>query len=438
MNNFITNKSFKSYLDLLLKIPMAMRITAVLLFIFLFQANAEVSYSQSTKISLNLNNATVEQVLNAIEENSDFYFLYNSKLINVDRKVDVNAKEKTIENVLKEVFNNTNVQYKVEDKQIILSNKSAAIHQQQQTVSGVVMDQKFNEPIIGANVVVKGTTNGTITDIDGKFTLPVSSPNDIILISYIGYLPFEIKASEVKGSKIFLKDDTQKLEEIVVVGYGTQKKVNLTGSVANVDSKLMESRPMTSVSAGLQGLLPGVTVTQRSGQPGSDNGTIRVRGTGTFNNANPMVIVDGVEASMNDLDPNDIQSVSVLKDAASSAIYGSKAANGVILVTTKRGKAGKASINYSANFGWQSPTELPEYVSSSQYASLTNEARAYAGKAPLYTAEQIQKYADGSDPYNYPNTNWQDLLYTESGFQQQHNISINGGDEKVRYMTSVG
>ncbi|MBP7487607.1 MAG: secretin and TonB N-terminal domain-containing protein, partial [Parabacteroides sp.] len=186
MNNFITNKSFKSYLDLLLKIPMAMRITAVLLFIFLFQANAEVSYSQSTKISLNLNNATVEQVLNAIEENSDFYFLYNSKLINVDRKVDVNAKEKTIENVLKEVFNNTNVQYKVEDKQIILSNKSAAIHQQQQTVSGVVMDQKFNEPIIGANVVVKGTTNGTITDIDGKFTLPVSSPNDIILISYIG------------------------------------------------------------------------------------------------------------------------------------------------------------------------------------------------------------------------------------------------------------
>ncbi|MDD4418660.1 MAG: TonB-dependent receptor [Bacteroides graminisolvens] len=415
-----------------------MKITAALLFIFLFQANAEIAYSQSTRISLNLNNATVEQVLNAIEENSDFYFLYNSKLINVDRKVDVRAKEKSIESVLNEVFKNTNVQYKVEDKQIILSNKSATIQQQQKTISAVVMDPKLNEPIIGANVVIKGTTNGTITDMDGKFTLTSSSPNDVILISYMGYIPLEIKTSDIKDSKIFLKDDTQKLEEIVVVGYGTQKKVNLTGSVANVDSKLMESRPMTSVSAGLQGLLPGVTVTQRSGQPGSDNGTIRVRGTGTFNNANPMVIVDGVEASMNDLDPNDIQSVSVLKDAASSAIYGSKAANGVILVTTKRGKAGKASINYSANFGWQSPTELPEYVTSAQYATLTNEARAYAGKTPLYTAEQIQKYADGSDPYNYPNTNWQDLLYTESGFQQQHNISINGGDEKVRYMTSVG
>ena len=189
MNNFVTNKSFRSYLDLLLKIPMAMKITAALLFIFLFQANAEIAYSQSTRISLNLNNATVEQVLNAIEENSDFYFLYNSKLINVDRKVDVRAKEKSIESVLNEVFKNTNVQYKVEDKQIILSNKSATIQQQQKTISAVVMDPKLNEPIIGANVVIKGTTNGTITDMDGKFTLTISSPNDVILISYIIVLP---------------------------------------------------------------------------------------------------------------------------------------------------------------------------------------------------------------------------------------------------------
>ena len=257
--------------------------------------------------------------------------------------------------------------------------QGVAISQQTTTLKGNVQDAMG--PIIGASVVVKGTTNGMITDMDGNFTLEVKK-GDIIQISYVGYLTQEIKYNGEPVLNITLKDDTQKLEEIVVVGYGTQKKVNLTGSVANVDSKLMESRPMTSVSAGLQGLLPGVTVTQRSGQPGSDNGTIRVRGTGTFNNANPMVIVDGVEASMNDLDPNDIQSVSVLKDAASSAIYGSKAANGVILVTTKRGKAGKASINYSANFGWQSPTELPEYVTSAQYATLTNEARADAGKTP--------------------------------------------------------
>lgn len=168
MNNFITNKSFRPYLALLPKIPMAMKITAILLFVFLFQANAELTYSQSTKISLKLNNASVEQVLNAIEENSDFYFLYNSKLINVDRKVNVNAKDKSIDTVLKEIFNNTNVQYKVEDKQIILSNKPTTAPQQKKSISGVVVDKNTNEPIIGASVLVKGTTTGTITDVDGK------------------------------------------------------------------------------------------------------------------------------------------------------------------------------------------------------------------------------------------------------------------------------
>lgn len=309
------------------------------------------------------------------------------------------------------------------------------ISQQQASLKGTVQDALG--PVTGASVVVKGTTNGTVTDMDGNFVLNVKK-GDILQISFIGFLTQNIKYMGEPSLTIVLKDDTQKLDEVVVVGFGTQKKVNLTGSVANVDSKLIESRPITSVSAGLQGLLPGVTVTQKSGQPGSDNGTIRVRGTGTFNNADPMVIVDGVEASMNDIDANDIQSISVLKDAASSAIYGSKAANGVILVTTKRGKAGKATVSYAANFGWQSPTQLPEYVNSADYAMLTNEARAYNKKVPLYSAEDIQKFRDGSDPDHYSNTNWQDLLFVGSGFQQQHNISLTGGDEKVRYMTSVG
>ncbi len=321
---------------------------------------------------------------------------------------------------------------------VYASTDSDAIQvtQQSTTCSGVVTDEK-GEPIIGASVVVKGTTNGTITDFDGKFSLDVSKPGVTLQISYIGYVTKTVKAT-AGSMKIQLAEDNLNLEEVVVVGYGTQKKANLTGSVANVNNKLIESRPITSVSAGLQGLLPGVTVTQRSGQPGADSGTIRVRGTGTFNVADPMVIVDGVESTMNDIDANDIESISVLKDAASAAIYGSKAANGVILITTKRGKAGQSQVSYSGLVGWQDLTELPKYATSAEYAEMTNQAYLNVGKEPLYTAEQIQKYRDGSDPYNYANTDWHDLMYTESGFQTQHSISINGGTEQMRYMASVG
>ena len=308
--------------------------------------------------------------------------------------------------------------------------------QQSGTCKGVVKDAA-GEAIIGASVVVKGTTNGTITDFDGNFELSGVKKGAVLHVSFVGYISQEVKYNG-EALNVVLKEDNMNLEEVVVVGYGTQKKANLTGSVANVNNKLIESRPITSVSAGLQGLLPGVTVTQRSGQPGADNGTIRVRGTGTFNAADPMVIVDGVESTMNDIDANDIESISVLKDAASSAIYGSKAANGVILITTKRGKAGQSQVSYSGLFGWQSATELPEYATSAQYAELTNQALKNNGYEPRYTEAEIQKFRDGSDPYNYANTDWQDLLYTESGFQTQHSINLNGGTEQMRYNASVG
>ena len=250
--------------------------------------------------------------------------------------------------------------------------------QQSGTCKGVVKDAT-GEAIIGASVVVKGTTNGSITDFDGNFELSGVKNGAILQVSYVGYITQEVKYNG-QSLNVVLKEDNMNLEEVVVVGYGTQKKANLTGSVANVNNKLIESRPITSVSAGLQGLLPGVTVTQRSGQPGADNGTIRVRGTGTFNVADPMVIVDGVESTMNDIDANDIESISVLKDAASAAIYGSKAANGVILITTKRGKAGHSQVNYSGLVGWQSLTSLPEYATAAEYAELTNLAYKNVGK----------------------------------------------------------
>ncbi|MDE5639770.1 MAG: TonB-dependent receptor plug domain-containing protein, partial [Odoribacter sp.] len=276
--------------------------------------------------------------------------------------------------------------------------------QQTGTCTGVVKDAT-GETIVGASVLVKSLATGASTDFDGKFTIENVPMGSVLVVSFIGYQSQEVVWN---GSPltIVLKTDNLNLEEVVVVGFGTQKKLNLTGSVANVNNKLIEARPITSVSAGLQGLLPGVTVTQRSGQPGSDNGTIRVRGTGTFNVADPMVIVDGVESTMNDIDANDIESISVLKDAASSAIYGSKAANGVILITTKRGKTGKAVVNYSGIFGWQSATDLPEYANSAEYARLTNQARINNGYTPTYTEEDIRKFEDGSDPDHYANTNW--------------------------------
>ena len=414
-----------------------MKITVLMLFVAFFQTMAVESYSQTTKVSVKAEQITLVELFSQIEKQSEFLFFYvDNDVKNI--AVNVQMKNKQIQEVLDLALQNTGLTYSINDRYINIIHKNNTSREQQKgkTVSGIVTDRS-GMPIIGANVFEKGTSNGVITDMDGKYTLSVGD-NAVLVISYIGYVNQEIKPSGQTFLSTELMEDTQKLDEVIVVGFGTQKKVNLTGAVANVDSKLIQDRPITSVSAGLQGLLPGVTVSQRSGQPGMDNGTIRIRGVGTFNNADPMVIVDGVESSMNNIDPNDIENISVLKDAASAAIYGSKAANGVILITTKRGKMGKASISYAANFGWQSPTELPEYCNSADYAILTNEARKYAGKAPMYTDAEIQKFRDGSDPYAYPNTNWQDLLYVGSGFQQSHNINITGGDERVRYMTSVG
>lgn len=417
------------------KILTIMRITIIMLFAALFQAIAGVSYAQSAKVSIEAQKLTLTDLFSRIEKQSEYLFFYvDADVRNI--RVEIRAHNEDIDRVLSQALQGTSLTYTIDGRNISITRKALSGPQQILHITGTVRDAR-GEVIPGANIAVKGSTNGVISDVNGTFSIDVS-PADILQVSYVGYATQLIPVKGKNILNITLVEDTQFIDEVVVVGYGTQKKANLTGAVASVDSKLIKDRPITSVSAGLQGLLPGVTVTQRSGQPGMDNGTIRIRGIGTFNNADPMVIVDGVESSMNHIDPNDIENISVLKDAASAAIYGSKAANGVVLITTKRGKSGKASISYAANFGWQSPTELPEYCNSADYAILTNEARAYAGKGPMYTDSEIQKFRDGSDPYNYPNTNWQDLLYVGSGFQQSHNINVTGGDDRIRYMTSVG
>lgn len=303
-------------------------------------------------------------------------------------------------------------------------------------ITGVVVDAA-GVPLIGVNVLEKGTTNGTITDFDGKFALNVSSPNAKLVISYIGYVSQEVSVPKNGELKVVLKEDTETLEEVVVVGYGTQKKANLSGSVSSVDSEQLQNRPIQNVSSGLQGLMPGVTITGTNGAPGMDSGSIRVRGTGTLNSASPYILIDGVESeTMSGLDPNDIASISVLKDAASAAIYGSKAANGVILITTKRGSTGKPKISYSGYISFQNTTETIDRLSSYEYASMYNDALKSEDKAPRFTPEEIQKFKDGTDP-KYPNTNWYDLAY-KTGIQHRHNINISGGNEHASYMGSLG
>lgn len=312
---------------------------------------------------------------------------------------------------------------------------SFATTQQAGICKGLVKDAT-GESVIGASAVVKGTTNGTITDFDGNFSLDGIKKGDVIVISYVGYQTQEIKWN---GSplNVILKEDSKTLSEVVVVGYGTQKKANLSGSVAMVDSKELENRPIQNVSSGLQGLMPGVAITGTNGAPGQDAGKIRVRGIGTLNEAGPYILVDGIETgTLSAVDPNDIESISVLKDAASAAIYGSKAANGVVLITTKRGKTGQTKISYSGYLSFQNATNMIERMGSYEYASLLNQALEAEGMSKRFNDTELQKFKDGNDPL-YPDTDWYDLAY-KTGVQHRHNVNINGGSENVKYMASLG
>ena len=295
---------------------------------------ATESYSQTVRISLNMKNSTVKEVLKKIENCSEFTFFYNDEIIDVDKRVTLNAEDLSISDILTTIL--PNCSYTISNKNIIITVKEAGVHQQGKIVTGVVRDVN-GEPVVGANVSVKGTTNGTITDMDGKFTLEGVSADSKLSVSYIGYMAQEIVVGNKGAFEIVLKDDTQALEEVVVVGYAAQKKVNLTGSVASLnftDEKL--SRPVTTIAEG---------------------SSILIRGVGTMNDAGPLILVDGMEMSLNEVNPNDVASISILKDAASCAIYGNRGANGVILVTTKRGSDGKINVTYSGKFSYQTPAK---------------------------------------------------------------------------------
>ncbi|TKG96445.1 SusC/RagA family TonB-linked outer membrane protein [Puteibacter caeruleilacunae] len=432
------NHEYVFYWEDIKKLLRIMKITALLIVILCVNTFAS-SYAQSTKFSFSMKDAAIEDILKHLENESDYYFFLKQDDKVLDKRLNVNFKNASIDIILNDILKDTGLNYKVVDKYIAITQSQLNGVAQPDKVSGTVIDTN-GEALPGVSVVVKGTTIGITTDLDGNYLLDIPESAQVLVFSFVGMKSQEVSINGQTTINVTLEEDAIGIEEVVAVGYGVQKKINLTGAIGQVTEKEIQNRPLTNVSQGLSGLVPGLTVVQNSGQPGSDTGTIRIRGIGSFSGSRsePMTLVDGIEASINQVDPSDIESISILKDAASAAIYGSKAANGVIIITTKKGKAGKTKVQYNANFGWQDPTDLVDKMESAEYAVMYNEALAYAGQNPRWSDSDIQKFKDGSSPYTHPNTDWQDLFYTASGLQQKHNVSVSGGNDNVTFMNSVG
>ena len=296
-------------------------------------------------------------------------------------------------------------------------------------VKGKVMAD--GEPVIGATVLVKGVSTGTATDMDGNFSLNVAS-KAVLVVSSIGYETQEVPVNGRQFINVVLKSGVVTLKDVVVVGYGVQKKVNLTGAVSSVSTDELEGKPISNVLEAMQGTTPGLVIQQGSSTPGSVP-SINIRGLNTMNNNDPLVIIDGIEGSLGNLNPADIEQISILKDASSTAIYGSRASNGVVLVTTKKGKAGKVEISYDFMYGVQQPTSLPKIADSWVYAELYNEAAVNSGRAAKFTPEQIAQFRNGG-----PNVNWVKELYHRNSPQSSHNVSMTGGNDQLSYMASLG
>ncbi len=424
----------------LTKLWKIMRITTLLLFLGLMQTFATNSYSQNAKLSLKMEAASLENILNEIEKVSEFHFFYKSNEINLNARHDINVKGQTIEEVLNTLLRNSDLTYKVFDKYIAIvakgnSNEEIANLMQQKTITGKVTDAGGN-PIPGVTVLVKGTNVGVITDTNGKYSISIPQNGEKLQFSFVGMKSQEINIGNQTLVNISLVEETIGLEEVVAVGYGTQKKANLTGAVGNIQMDDMKDRPLTNAGLAMQGTVSGVYALQNSGQPGADGAVINIRGVGTNGDSSPFVVIDGIPGNISDVNPNDIKSISVLKDAASSSIYGNRAANGVILITTKRGVAGKMNVSYNGFFGVQQATALPEVLNSVDYANLKNEAAVNSGVTKPYSDSDIQKFAAHNDPL-YPDINYFDVYYGKANMQN-HRVNVSGGNENVQFAFMLG
>ncbi|AYN66356.1 TonB-dependent receptor [Euzebyella marina] len=428
-------------------IKSVMRTIVLLLTFGLTTVMANDTFSQ-TRMNIKVEQVSLENLLNEIQRNSKFIFFYRDDILPKGEKVSVAKEDATLESILKPVLNRFNLGFNVNDRQVTIIKLSDTpllkinngIKPQSFLISGTIIDSN-GEPLPGANVLEQGTTNGTQTDFDGNFSLSLSSSSATLVISYIGFATKEVPVNGQNSVNITLEESAAGLEEVVVVGFGTQKKLNLTGAVSAIDSEDLQNRPITSSSQALQGI-QGVYINQVGGQPGNDGATIRIRGVGTLNNNNPLVLVNGIEFPINDLNPNDIESVTVLKDAASAAIYGSRAANGVVLVTTKKGSE-QSQISYSNSVGLQEVISLPRVVKDPiRWMELYSQAQLNFGTsedALVFPQSLIEEYRQGmqTDPFTYPNNDWYDIMF-DPAFIQQHNLRFTGGSSKSTYALSLG
>lgn len=407
-----------------------MRISTFLLMVCVFCSYAGNAHSQNAKVSIRMNNVKLDKILNEIENQTDYLFIYNNQ-VDINKITSVKVKNEAVAQVLDRILSGTGINYELEGTHIILTTEAIKdLHAQQQakTVTGTVTDVS-GEPIIGANIRIKGTTTGTITDIDGNFSIE-AEPQSVIEVSYIGYLTQETVINNQKSIRFLLKEDTKTLDEVVVIGYGVQKKADLTGSVANINTEKLNTQSNANIGQALQGKIAGVDIVSQGGAPGSGT-RIMVRGIGTLNNSSPLYIVDGMYMnSIDHINPNDIASIDVLKDASSAAIYGSRAANGVIIVTTKEGSntEGKPIIDLSVNLGISTASKFLDMLDAKGWAEVTTIARQAIGKPALDMA---------TDLANKPDNDWQDIMFRPA-LMQNYNLSVKGGGKYSTYYTGLG
>lgn len=407
-----------------------MRISTFLLMVCVFCSYAGNAHSQNAKVSIHMNNVKLDKILNEIENQTDYLFIYNNQ-VDINKITSVKVKNEAVAQVLDRILSGTGINYELEGTHIILTTEAIKdLHAQQQakTVTGTVTDVS-GEPIIGANIRIKGTTTGTITDIDGNFSIE-AEPQSVIEVSYIGYLTQETVINNQKSIRFLLKEDTKTLDEVVVIGYGVQKKADLTGSVANINTEKLNTQSNANIGQALQGKIAGVDIVSQGGAPGSGT-RIMVRGIGTLNNASPLYIVDGMYMnSIDHINPNDIASIDVLKDASSAAIYGSRAANGVIIVTTKEGSntEGKPIIDLSVNLGISTASKFLDMLDAKGWAEVTTIARQAIGKPALDMA---------TDLANKPDNDWQDIMFRPA-LMQNYNLAVKGGGKYSTYYTGLG
>jgi TonB-linked SusC/RagA family outer membrane protein len=412
-----------------------MKLTLFLSILTISQLWATETYSQMTKLTLKLEDVKISDALKEIENQSEFFFLYSPKLIDVESKVKIDAKEEPIKDILSNIFGEK-VKFAVIDRQVILTPNditSLPASLQQMKITGTVTDEKGN-PLAGVTVLVKGTTNGTLTDASGKYIINNAPQNATMAFSFVGMTAQEIPTEGRILIDAVLKEEAIGLNEVVVVGYGTIKKVSLTGSVASVTSKDLKSSSTDNLATALSGKLPGLRVTQRTGEPGAFTTAYDIRGYGA-----PLIVINGMVSDQSDfvrLDPNDVDQISVLKDA-SAAVYGVKAANGVILITTKKGEIGKPKITYTGSYTTSHPIFIPQVCGAYGYALLTTENEINSGRDPnstTYSLDDLQKFKDGT----YPSTNWYKAAVRKNTYQRNDNITISGGSDKIKYFSSIG